>query len=666
MMMACALALFMLSTATARAQPYAALIMDVRTGEVLYQTDNANSRLHPASLTKMMTLYIAFEALENGEISLDTRVRISRHAAAQPPSRLGLRAGQTIPFRYLIRAAALRSANDAAVAIAEALEGSVPRFAERMNRTARAIGMQRTHFANPHGLTTDGHLSTARDMARLGRQLYFDYPQYYNIFSRRTEDAGIATVRNTNRRFLDSYRGADGIKTGFTNAAGYNLVAMAERSGVRILVVAMGAHSSAQRLQRVTDLMDRGFRLAPRRAAVRRPARPDYVRAPEDRGSGPAAGRVIRLQTAPTASLFPRARPAPGSAPSADMIASIQEGIDEVMDEIREPDPSADTDESGVAAGVTSEEPDDTGGEEDGGATAEVALDTSPVPRARPEDVAALATDATAEVADPAETAGFTVIDADRYAAITGTPPELPQARPVDLGAPTETATETAVASADDAPAAPAVAVSETEIAEGVSVDDTGVTISGLPPIALDTTTPDTPAATPAPEPGETTALAAVAPAPLAPAESLEPASTALTVDDSGRILWRDEEVLQAMAHEDPSEPVMAPTILLTTSDSDSDEPIPAPMPEIVTRVSTSGGRVWAVDLGTFASRFDAERTLLRLALTESGTLGTGVRRVTTHAGRFHAEVQSLSEMEATLACQRLMARDLSCTVLTP
>ncbi|MCB1409206.1 MAG: D-alanyl-D-alanine carboxypeptidase [Rhodobacter sp.] len=659
MMMACALTLLTLSSSAARAQPYAALIMDVRTGEILYQTDNANSRLHPASLTKMMTLYIAFEALENGEISLDTRVRISRHAAAQPPSRLGLRAGQTISFRYLIRAAALRSANDAAVAIAEAIEGSVPRFADRMNRTARAIGMQRTHFANPHGLTTDGHLSTARDMARLGRQLYFDYPQYYNIFSRRSEDAGIATVRNTNRRFLDSYRGADGIKTGFTNAAGYNLVAMAERGGVRILVVAMGSHSSAQRLQRVTNLMDRGFRLAPRRAAVRRPARPDYVHAPEDRGSGPAAGRVIRLQTAPTASLFPRARPAPGSAPSADMIASIQDGIDEVMDEIREPDPSTDTDDPGVAAGVTSEEPDDPGGEEDGGAAAEVALDSSLMPRARPEDVAvADASD------DAAEAAGFTVIDAERYAAITGAPPELPQPRPADLGtADPETAaggtadTATDEAATDDtAETAAAGPVSDTEIAEGVSVDAEGVTIAGLPPIALESDE-----STAAPE-----LAAAPDPALLAPVDSLEPASTELTVDDSGRILWRDEEVLQAMAHEDPADPVMAPTIVLTTSDSDSDEPAQVPMPEIVTRVSTSGGRLWAVDLGTYGSRFDAERMLLRLALTESGTLGTGVRRVTTRAGRFHAEVQSLSEMDASLACQRLLARDLPCTVLEP
>ena len=166
----CAVLLVFAGGSSASATPFASLIMDVRSGEIL-RSSNSTARIHPASLTKMMTLYIAFEAVENGEISLDTRVRISAHAAAQPPSRLGLRTGQTIAFRYLIRAAALRSANDAAVAIAEALEGSVENFARRMNRTAQAIGMTRTNFVNPHGLTNSRHLSTARDMARLARQL---------------------------------------------------------------------------------------------------------------------------------------------------------------------------------------------------------------------------------------------------------------------------------------------------------------------------------------------------------------------------------------------------------------------------------------------------------------------------------------------------------------
>ncbi|MEO1238806.1 MAG: serine hydrolase, partial [Pseudomonadota bacterium] len=169
------------------------MVIDARTGEVLHSR-NADTRLHPASLTKMMTLYIAFEAVERGEISLDTVVTISRKAAAEPPSELGLRAGQKIKLRYLIRAAAIKSANDAATAIGEAISGSEAAFARRMNRTARAMGMTRTTFKNAHGLTEAGHLSTARDMTTLGRHVFYDYPNYYNLFSRIQTDAGIKNV----------------------------------------------------------------------------------------------------------------------------------------------------------------------------------------------------------------------------------------------------------------------------------------------------------------------------------------------------------------------------------------------------------------------------------------------------------------------------------------
>ena len=161
--------------------PYADMVMDARTGKVL-SSENAATRLHPASLTKMMTLYIAFEAIENGEISADKKVRSSRQAASEPPSKLGLREGQRVRLRYLIRAAAVKSANDAATAIGQAIEGSEAAFARRMNRTAKALGMTRTTFKNAHGLTEKGHLSTARDMTLLGRHLFYDYPDYFHIF----------------------------------------------------------------------------------------------------------------------------------------------------------------------------------------------------------------------------------------------------------------------------------------------------------------------------------------------------------------------------------------------------------------------------------------------------------------------------------------------------
>lgn len=316
---------FIVQTGAALAAPFASLVMDARTGEVIH-AHNADTRLHPASLTKMMTLYVAFEAIQNGEISLDTKVRISRKAASEPPSKLGLREGQQIALRYLIRAAALRSANDASTAIGEAIEGSEAAFARRMNRTAKALGMTRTTFMNMHGLTQSGHLSTARDMTILGRHLFFDYPQYYNLFSRITTDAGVAEVANTNRRFLTSYRGADGIKTGFTRAAGFNLTASAERDGKRIIATVFGGASTPARNAKMAELLDLGFSRAPARVAVRAPAPPPYM---GRIGNEPA---TIRMAGAVERSLRPAPRPARVTpALPEEVLIALQTGIDQTL-----------------------------------------------------------------------------------------------------------------------------------------------------------------------------------------------------------------------------------------------------------------------------------------------------------------------------------------------
>ena len=232
---------------------------------------NADTRLHPASLTKMMTLYIAFEAVERGEISLDTKVKISKNAASEPPSRLGLKSGQRIKLRYLIRAAAVKSGNDAATAIGEAISGSEKAFAQRMTATAKAMGLTRTTFKNAHGLTQSGHMSTARDMATLGRRLFYDHRDYYNIFSRISTSTGNRTVYNTNSRFLNAYRGADGIKTGYTRAAGYNLVGSAQRGNTRIIASLFGGKSVNWRNARMRELLDMGFARAPRNAPTIKP-----------------------------------------------------------------------------------------------------------------------------------------------------------------------------------------------------------------------------------------------------------------------------------------------------------------------------------------------------------------------------------------------------------
>ncbi len=251
----------------ALAAPYAAFVMDARTGQVLYEKD-ADRRLRPASLTKMMTLYLVFDAVERGRLSLDQIVTISAKAAAQPPSKLGLKKGQQIQLRYLIRAAAVKSANDAAMALGEAVSGSQPEFADLMNATAIAMGMTNTTFRNPNGLDQDGHLSTARDMAILGQRVFYDFPQYYNIFSREQTSAGVTNVANTNRRFLDNYEGADGIKTGYTGLAGYNLVASAQRGQERIIAAMFGGTSTAQRNAQVAKLLDLGFDKAPKFAEI--------------------------------------------------------------------------------------------------------------------------------------------------------------------------------------------------------------------------------------------------------------------------------------------------------------------------------------------------------------------------------------------------------------
>ncbi len=304
------------------------MVMDARTGEVLHSR-NADTRLHPASLTKMMTLYVAFEAIRRGEITLDTKVLISRKAAAEQPSKLGLKAGSRIALRYLIRASAVKSANDAATAIGEAISGSEAAFARRMNRTAKALGMARTTFKNAHGLTESGHLSTARDMTILGRHMIYDYPQYYNLFSRQTTHAGIKQVSNTNRRLLQAYRGADGIKTGYTRAAGFNLVASAERGNERVIATVFGGRSTASRNARVAELLDMGFKRAPSRVAVRKPRLPAYT-------GNTVEPKVIKVKPTITAvRKSPRPAIRPEAAPSQEMLLALVKDVEENVSEAR-------------------------------------------------------------------------------------------------------------------------------------------------------------------------------------------------------------------------------------------------------------------------------------------------------------------------------------------
>jgi len=246
------------------------MVMDARSGKVIY-SHNADTKLHPAGLTKMMTLYIAFEAIKNGEISERTLVSISNKAASEPPAKLGLKSGQKINLVLLIRATAIMGANDTATAIAEAISGSELAFARRMNKTAKALGMTQTTFKNAHGLTQRGHVSTARDMTILGRQLIYGYPEYYKLFSKITDNAGVRSVRHTNRKFLRNYNGADGIKTGYTRAAGFNIVGSAERGTKRVIGTIFGGQTTAFRDKKMGELLDLGFKKAPNHVSIIKP-----------------------------------------------------------------------------------------------------------------------------------------------------------------------------------------------------------------------------------------------------------------------------------------------------------------------------------------------------------------------------------------------------------
>jgi D-alanyl-D-alanine carboxypeptidase (penicillin-binding protein 5/6) len=230
---------------------------------VLYE-QNADAQRYPASITKIMTMYLAFEALADHRLSFDDRLTVSPHAAAQQPSKVGLRPGQTISVRDAMDAIAVLSANDMAVAMAEKLGGTEAHFAELMTAKAKQLGMDHTQYVDASGLPDNRQLTTARDISILSRAVLRDYPQYYAFFSTREFTYAGRTTRNHNH-LLGSMPGVDGIKTGFTNASGFNLAASAVRDDHRLIAVVMGGASTASRDLHVEDLLEAGFTVIKRR-----------------------------------------------------------------------------------------------------------------------------------------------------------------------------------------------------------------------------------------------------------------------------------------------------------------------------------------------------------------------------------------------------------------
>ncbi|WP_332656923.1 serine hydrolase [Brevundimonas sp.] len=243
---------------------YAAIVVDAESGEVLFAR-HADSRRYPASITKVMTLYLAFEALTEGKVKLDDVITVSPRAASQPPSKLGLAAGQTITLDDAMKATAVRSANDMAMAIAEHVGGSQDRFAAQMTLKARELGMTQTRYVNPNGLPDARQVTSARDLAILARAIMRDYPQYYRYFGLHDWAYQGREYRNTNG-LLRQGAGYDGMKTGYTNASGYNLAASAVRDGRRLITIVLGGRSTASRNSHVAALMDTGFEVERARA----------------------------------------------------------------------------------------------------------------------------------------------------------------------------------------------------------------------------------------------------------------------------------------------------------------------------------------------------------------------------------------------------------------
>lgn len=254
--------------------PYAAIVVDAQTGQVLHD-ESADEPRHPASLTKIMTLYMLFEQLEAGRLRLDSQLPVSAFAASQPPTKLYVKTGKTVAVEDAIQALITRSANDVAVVVAEAIAGSEPAFATLMTLKARSLGMSRTTYVNASGLPADEQITTARDQALLGRLIQAHFPNYYPYFSVVWFRYRGRNIHNHNA-LLGQVEGVDGIKTGYTQASGYNLTASVQRGGKHIVAVVLGGKSNAKRDARMRELIAANMPEPVNPVAIRMPApKPD-------------------------------------------------------------------------------------------------------------------------------------------------------------------------------------------------------------------------------------------------------------------------------------------------------------------------------------------------------------------------------------------------------
>ena len=285
-------ALFTISGGPSHAAPYADIVVDANSGTVLHST-NPDAQRHPASLTKIMTLYLLFEQLEAGKLKLDSPLPVSKEAAAQMPTKLGLKPGSTLAVEDAIKGMVTRSANDAAVVVAEAIAGDEDAFAKLMTRKAQALGMSRTIYKNASGLPDSGQITTARDQSTLGRAVQERFPRYYKYFSIRTFVFRGQSIGNHNN-LLGRVEGVDGIKTGYVNASGFNLVTSVHRGNRYLVAVVMGGSSGASRDAKMRDLIS--DKIA--QASVKRTA-PMVAEGSPPPEARPEPKAVAKVETAP-------------------------------------------------------------------------------------------------------------------------------------------------------------------------------------------------------------------------------------------------------------------------------------------------------------------------------------------------------------------------------
>jgi D-alanyl-D-alanine carboxypeptidase len=307
--------------------PTASIVVDANTGAVL-QSNNPDSLRHPASLTKIMTLYLLFERLESGRIKLDTEMPVSEHAASQAPSKLGLRPGQTLQVEDAIKALVTKSANDASVVVAEALAGDENEFARMMTRKAHALGMSRTIYRNANGLPDDEQVTTARDQALLGRAIQERFPRYYRYFSTPVFVYHGRAMRNHNK-LLGRVEGVDGIKTGYIRKSGFNLVTSMRRGNRHLVAVVLGGRSGASRDAQMRQLVNEYITVASSSRSAPAIADAEGSRPPQRMASAapvrseppPARVEAARPDPVPTAAV---AKPSPIAASALPKLGSIE------------------------------------------------------------------------------------------------------------------------------------------------------------------------------------------------------------------------------------------------------------------------------------------------------------------------------------------------------